>query len=365
MRYISEYRNGAAIQKLVKEIHRQAEKLAGQINLMEVCGTHTMTIGRYGIRKLLPASIHLLSGPGCPVCVTPNRYLDTAIEFSRLPNTIVATFGDMMKVPGSYSSLEKQQAENNNIRVVYSPFECLSLAERNRDKNIIFLGVGFETTVPVAAMVLKEAQRCGIKNFFSLSGHKLILPAMEYLLKSGQVNIDGFICPGHVSAITGSRLYKEIPDKYGISCVVSGFEPIDILQSILLLTNILVDRKKPCVKNQYKRVVKENGNKKALALISDVFEATDSEWRGLGIIRTSGLSIRKDYAKFDASKQFSVKVKRHKEEKNCICGDILKGIKTPQQCRLFGKRCLPEEPVGPCMVSSEGACAAFYRYERT
>ncbi len=364
MKYISEYRNDSAIQKLVKAIQRQADKLPGKINLMEVCGTHTMAIGRYGIRKMLPCSINLLSGPGCPVCVTPNRYLDTAIEFARLPDTVIATFGDMLKVPGSLSSLEKEQAVRSNIRVVYSPFECLSMAEKYRDKHIIFLAVGFETTSPVVATVLKEAGRLGIKNFYIFPGHKLILPAMEFLLESGDVKIDGFICPGHVSAVTGSRRYEGIPGKYGISCAVSGFEPVDILQSILLLTEIIAGREKPCVENQYRRVVRENGNRKAIALISELFEETDSEWRGLGNIKKSGLSLRKEYGDFDAQKKFPVKIRKPKEEKNCICGAILKGVKTPADCRLFGKKCNPEHPVGPCMVSSEGTCAAFYRYER-
>jgi len=362
MKYLSEYRNSAAMKRLAGAIRREAEGLGRSVNIMEVCGTHTMAIGRYGIRKMLPGSIKLLSGPGCPVCVTPGGYLDRAIEFSRLPGTVIATFGDMVRVPGSYSSLEKEHAAGNNIRVVYSPLESLDLAERFPDKKIIFLGVGFETTSPAAAISLKEAGKRGIKNFYIFSGHKRILPAMELLLKSEEVKIDAFICPGHVSAVIGSRPYEFIPEKHNVSCVVSGFEPLDILQSILMVIRIMAKGEKPRVENQYRRVVREKGNRRALALLSEVFEEADTEWRGIGTIEKSGLVLKKTYGDYDALKEFPVKVKKTGEDKRCICGDILRGIKNPADCILFGRECNPENPAGPCMVSSEGTCAAFYRY---
>ncbi|MCK9266278.1 hydrogenase formation protein HypD [bacterium] len=364
MKYVSEFRNNANIQQLVKEIHIQSKKLSKQINLMEVCGTHTMSIGRYGIRGLLPSSVNLLSGPGCPVCVTSNRYFDIAMTLALQPNVLVATFGDILRVPGSFSTLEKENSKNNNIKVVYSPFECIPLAEKYPNKNILFLGVGFETTSPIVAATLKESKRLKIKNLYILSGHKLILPAMEFILDSGEVKIDGFLCPGHVSAITGSHIYKKISTKYSIPSVVSGFEPTDILQSILMLVASIAGKEKPCVKNQYIRVVKINGNPKAISLISEVFTETNSEWRGLGVIPKSGLSLKKEYIDFDPEKRFTIKIKKPKEDKDCICGSILKGVKTPIECKLFAKKCTPQHPVGPCMVSSEGTCASFYMYEK-
>lgn len=364
MKYFSEYGSSYAVKELVKAIHKAAGKLPRKVRLMEVCGTHTMAIGRHGIRKMLPDNIQLLSGPGCPVCVTPNSYLDAAVELARLPGVILATFGDMVRVPGSSSSIEKEQAESNNIRIVYSPLESLALAQRQSGKNIVFLGVGFETTSPVTALCIKHARDKGIKNFFLFSGHKLILPAMEFLLKSGETKIDGFICPGHVSAVVGSRHFERIPSLYNIPCVVSGFEPVDILQSVLMAVGLIAEKEKPRVKNQYGRVVKKNGNSKALALLCEVFEGAGSEWRGIGAIDNSGLALKKMYGDFDAGKRFPVSVKKTKEDKRCICGEILKGVKTPDDCALFGSACNPENPVGPCMVSSEGTCAAFYRYER-
>jgi|LSQX01.3.fsa_nt_gb hydrogenase expression/formation protein HypD len=364
MKYVSEFRNNANIQQLVKEIHIQSKKLSKQINLMEVCGTHTMSIGRYGIRGLLPSSVNLLSGPGCPVCVTSNRYFDTAMTLALQSNVLVATFGDILRVPGSFSTLEKENSKNNNIKVVYSPFECIPLAEKYPNKNILFLGIGFETTSPIVAATLKESKRLRIKNLYMLSGHKLILPAMEFILNSGEVKIDGFLCPGHVSAITGSHIYKKISNKYGIPSVVSGFEPTDILQSILMLVASIAGKEKPCVKNQYIRVVKINGNLKAISLISEVFKETNSEWRGFGVIPKSGLSLKKEYIDFDPEKRFTIKIQKPKEDKDCICGSILKGVKTPIECKLFAKKCTPQHPVGPCMISSEGTCASFYMYEK-
>ncbi|MBN1445450.1 MAG: hydrogenase formation protein HypD [Candidatus Omnitrophica bacterium] len=363
MKYMEEYRNFALVKALAGEIEKEAKKLGNKtLQLMEVCGTHTMAIGKFGIRTMLPDNIRLLSGPGCPVCVTPDTYIDKAAAFSRMPETIIATFGDMIKVPGSFSSLEKEKSGGGKIEVVYSPLESLEIAEANPAFNAIFLGLGFETTAPAVALTIKKAAENKMKNFYVLSGHKLIPPAMEVLLQDKQVRIDGFICPGHVSAITGSRPYDFIPESYKIPCVIAGFEPADILESILMLVRKIAGREKPSVEIQYKRIVKKEGNKKALKIMKEVFRTVDSEWRGIGVIKNSGLALAGRYGRFDAESRFPVIVKKSKKKTACICGDILKGKKEPHECALFGKLCTPENPVGPCMVSSEGTCAAFYRY---
>jgi hydrogenase expression/formation protein HypD len=365
MKHINPFRDREAVRKLAREIKEEAEDISGApLNFMEVCGTHTMAIGRYGIRKLLPTGINLLSGPGCPVCVTPDSYIDKAVLFSRMPNTIIATFGDMMRVPGSFSSLEKEKAEGSRIEVIYSPLDSLNICEKNPESNVILLGIGFETTAPAVALTLKKAHQKAIKNFYLFSGHKLITPAMEALLTDKDVRINGFLCPGHVSVITGSRPYGFIPERYGIPCVIAGFEPVDILQSVLMLLR-QKNGNKPSVEVEYTRVVKKEGNRKAREIMEQVFQRTDSEWRGLGLIRDSGLEIRGKYSSVDAEKVFPVDVKKSNKDTGCICGEILKGKKTPVDCKLFRRVCTPENPIGPCMVSSEGTCAAFYRYGET
>ncbi len=364
MRYVTEFRNSSLVRALAGEIEQEAKKLGSNpLQLMEVCGTHTMAIGRFGIRSMLPENIRLLSGPGCPVCVTPDTYIDRAAAFSRMPETIIATFGDMMKVPGSFSSLEKEKSRGGKIEVIYSPLESLEIAEENPASNVIFLGLGFETTAPAVALTVKRAAETKIKNFYILSGHKIIPPAMEVLLKDRDVRIDGFICPGHVSAIIGSRPYEFIPESYKIPCAIAGFEPADIMESILMLVRKIAGREKPSVEIQYKRIVKKEGNKKAQKIMKDTFRTVDSEWRGIGMIKNSGLALSGKYGRFDAESRFPVVIKKSKKKTACICGDILKGKKAPHECALFGKLCTPENPVGPCMVSSEGTCAAFYRYE--
>jgi len=362
MKYIDDYRSPEFIGTISKKIQELAEKIPHPINLMEVCGTHTMTIGKFGIRQILPENIKLISGPGCPVCVTPDSYIDKAITLSRKKNVIITTFGDMMKVPGSYSSIEKEKSAGMDIRVVYSPLEAVDIAEKNPEKKIVFLGIGFETTAPAVGLAIKKAHYEKTGNFYVLSGHKLIPPAMEILMRDREVNIDGFICPGHVSAITGSIPYFSISRKYRVPCVITGFEPADILESILILTKKIVENRKTDVEIQYKRVVREGGNIKARKVLEEVFDIVDSEWRGLGVIRKSGLAIKEKYRDIDADFQFSIRVKKTKKRCGCICGDILKGKKIPPDCRMFGKLCTPENPLGPCMVSSEGSCAAYYRY---
>jgi len=364
MKYITEYRNKDISQKIADRINNLLKGYKGDISLMEVCGTHTHSIFRSGIMSLLPENIEHLSGPGCPVCVTPNKYIDTAIAYSRLGDTIITTFGDMIKVPGSTSSLEKEKASGGTVKIIYSPLEGLEIAKNNPDKKIVFLGVGFETTAPLVASTILSAKDENIKNFFVLSGHKLIPPAMTALLESKEIKIDGFICPGHVSVIIGEEPYRPIAEKYGVPSVIIGFEPIDLLEGIEMLIKQITKQKKPSVENQYKRVVRSEGNKKALSLIKKVFDVTDDTWRGLGVLPKSGLSIKKTYSKFDAEKNIRVEIEKTKEHPGCICGKVLCGTKKPYECKLYGKACTPENPIGPCMVSSEGTCAAYYKFKK-
>lgn len=364
MKYITEYRNKDLTQKVIDRINKSLKGYKGKISLMEVCGTHTHSIFRSGIMSLLSEKIEHLSGPGCPVCVTPNKYIDTAIAYSKLPDIIITTFGDMIKVPGSSSSLEKEKALRGNIKIIYSPLESLEIAKKNPDKKVIFLGVGFETTAPLVASTILVADREQIENFFVLSGHKIIPPAMTALLTSKEIKIDGFICPGHVSAIIGEKPYYPISEKFGIPCVITGFEPFDILEGMEMLTMQITKKSPPCVENQYKRVVNKEGNKKALTVMNKVFDIKDSPWRGLGTLPKSGLYIKDIYSDFDAEKQFDVEIEETKNHTECICGKILCGTKNPYECKLYGKTCNPENPIGPCMVSSEGTCAAYYKFKK-
>lgn len=359
MRYLDEFSNPKIAKKILAAITELAER---EIVLMEVCGTHTVAIFRHGIRRLLPPSIKLLSGPGCPVCVTPTSEIDRAIFISREKDVILTTFGDMMRVPGRRSSLEKEKAEGANIKVVYSVLDGLEIAKTNPQKRVVFFGVGFETTSPSIAVALKLAKKERIKNFFLLSCHKIIPPAMKALLTLGEVKLNGFICPGHVSTIIGSYPYEFIAKEFHLSCVISGFEPLDILQSIYLLVK-QVKEKRAEIEIQYRRSVKPDGNKKAQAILAEVFQVVDSEWRGIGVIPQSGLGIREEYREFDASLQFEAPpVETQAGFSQCICGEILRGVATPLDCPLFKKTCTPENPIGPCMVSSEGSCSAYYKY---
>jgi hydrogenase expression/formation protein HypD len=364
MKYITEYRNKTLSRKIINRINNSLKEYKGKISLMEVCGTHTHSIFRSGIMSLLSDKIEHLSGPGCPVCVTPNKYIDNAIAYSRLPAVIITTFGDMIKVPGSTSSLEREKAAGANIEIVYSPLESLVIAKNNPDKEIVFLGIGFETTAPLVASTILSARDENLKNFFILSGHKLIPPAMIALLERGEIKIDGFICPGHVSTIIGEKPYYPIAENFGIPCVITGFEPFDILQGMAILIEQVTEKKKPSVENQYKRVVRKQGNEKALSLMNKVFCAKDSPWRGLGFLPKSGLFIRDAYSDFDAEKHFNIEIEKTKNHPDCICGEVLCGTKKPHKCKLYGKSCTPENPVGPCMVSSEGTCSAYYKFEK-
>jgi len=351
------------IKKIISIIKKEAKKLKKNINIMEVCGTHTMAISKFGIRSLLPENIRLISGPGCPVCVTPVSEIDKAIELSEIKDVIITTFGDMMRVPGTKSSLYQKKAEGKDIRVVYSPLDALTIAIDNPGKNIIFIGVGFETTAPLIAWTVKQAKKQKIKNFFVLSCFKVVIPPMKALLQDKELNLNGFICPGHVSAITGAKVYEPLVKKYKIPCVVMGFEAMDILTGIYMILRQIVTNK-PSVEIQYKRAVRYDGNKQAQKVMKEVFKEVDSNWRGIGFISQSGLTLNDKYDEYDALKKFSINVSYSKEPGGCKCGDVLKGKVIPFDCPLFGKRCTPENPAGACMVSSEGTCAAYYKYER-
>jgi len=361
MKYLSEFRQKEPARRLVRKIHQLMEDIDREISLMEVCGTHTMAVFRYGITDLLPEKLHLLAGPGCPVCVTSNDYIDKAIAYAHQDKVIIATFGDMVKVPGSRSSLAQEVSEGAQVKVVYSSLEAIKIAQRNPQKKIVFLGIGFETTAPTVAASILMASKEDISNYLVLSGHKIMPPAMQALVENHQIGIDGFLCPGHVSTITGSKIYEFLARKYRIPCVVAGFEPLDILESIhLLLSQKKLGQAK--VENEYRRAVTYQGNLKAQKLMDMVFKKRSTSWRGIGEIPGSGLKIRKEYSLLDAEVRLPLKVRKSREHPECICGDILRGLKSPLDCSLFKKVCTPSHPVGACMVSSEGTCAAYYKY---
>jgi hydrogenase expression/formation protein HypD len=362
MKYIDEFRN----KNLIKEVADRIKRIipSQKINIMEVCGTHTQSFYRFGLDKILPNNLKLISGPGCPVCVSTQDYIDTAIKLTENKNTIVLTFGDMLGVPGTHSTLEKERPKFGNVRVAYSALDSLKVARANPSQKIIFLAVGFETTAPTIALSIMAAKKEKLKNLFFLSSLKLIPPAMDFLVRDKKLNLNGFLCPGHVSAIIGTESYKFIAKKYKIGCCIAGFEPLDILEGIYLLLQQIIE-KKPSVANQYVRVVTKNGNSKAKNIMQRVFAVSDASWRGLGEIPKSGLKIKKEFSQFDAEKMFSIGDKRYAisdRQKRCRCGDVLKGLISPPECQLFAKACIPDNPIGPCMVSSEGACNALYKY---
>jgi hydrogenase expression/formation protein HypD len=356
--YSEAYRDPEIAQNLVRQINVAC---SGPIRLMEVCGTHTMAIFRHGIRSLLPETVTLLSGPGCPVCVTAQADIDAFVELARRDDVAIATFGDLMRVPGSGSSLQKESAAGADVRVVYSPMDAIALAGKNPQKQVVFLGVGFETTAPTIAAALMMARQSRLDNFYVYCAHKTVPRALAALMANPDVRIDGFILPGHVSVIIGTRAYQTFFDTHKLPCVVTGFEPVDILQGILRLVQLL-GRQTPALDNVYGRAVTDDGNIQAQLVMDGVFEPCDAQWRGLGVIPGSGLSLRAEFAAFDAAVHFGLQLKETPEPKGCACGQILSGTRTPPQCALFRKVCTPMNPVGPCMVSSEGTCAAYYRY---
>lgn len=358
MKYLDEFRDGGLAERLVERIHQRP---VIPVNLMEVCGTHTVSIFRHGIRQLLPEHVSMLSGPGCPVCVTANRDIDRAIALAHRPDTILATFGDMLKVPGSYSSLQQARAEGADVRVVYSTLDALQIARANPEKSVVFYGVGFETTAPTVACSILEAERLDLRNYYVVSVHKVMPPAMRALVASDEIRIDGFLCPGHVSAVIGSEPYRFLAGEYGIPCVVAGFEPLDILQSVDMLLAMRAEHRAE-VEIQYRRVVRPQGNPVALEQMQRVFAPADAEWRGLGMIPGSGLEIREEYARFDGLRLLQADTGPAREHAGCRCGEVLRGVVKPPRCPLYGRVCTPENPVGPCMVSSEGACSSWYQF---
>ena len=358
MKFIDEFRDQGIAKGLIEKIKKSS---SSSLQLMEVCGTHTVSIFRYGIRGLLPDHIKLISGPGCPVCVTPNSDIDFAIALCRQEDVILTTFGDMMKVPGSTSSLQVEKAEGRDIRIIYSSLEALRIAKENPEKKVVFFAIGFETTSPTIAVAILHARQEGIQNLFFLNSQKRIPPALYALLQSRQVKINGLILPGHVSAILGTGPYQFISEEFSIPAVITGFEPLDILQGIWMLVK-QIEENRPSVEIQYKRIVKKEGNPLAMEKIETVFKKADGNWRGIGRIPESGYRFREPFQAMDA-RRFEVVVEPPKEHPECLCGEVLQGIKTPLECRLFKKACHPENPIGPCMVSIEGTCHTYFKYQ--
>lgn len=342
---------------------KMAELPLGETRIMEVCGTHTMAIAKAGIRSMLPENVRLLSGPGCPVCVTPSSVIDAVLELSMRPDVIIASYGDMLRVPGSIpgDSLQRRRAMGARVEIVYSPIDAIDLADANPDRETVFLGVGFETTAPGTAAAILTARDAGVRNFSVWSMLKTVEPALRALMQAEGFNIQGFLCPGHVATIIGERGFEFLPHSCGMPAVISGFEPEDILAAVYMLLRQIADGE-PRLENEYKRAVSPKGNTLAQKMIKECFAPRRDVWRGLGEIDGSGLGLREELAEYDAEKKFAVKYGADRPGA-CRCGDVICGRISPQECPMFGARCTPEEPVGPCMVSSEGACAAAYKYQ--
>lgn len=362
MRFIDEFRDSELAKRVVREIERIAE--GRRFRIMEICGGHTHTIYRYGLHDVLPVNIELVHGPGCPVCVLPMGKVDDAIAIAKHEGVILATFGDMMRVPGSEGSLIDAQADGADVRMVYSPLDALKLAHQNPDRKVVFFAIGFETTAPSTAVTLLHAKRLGVRNFFVFCNHVLVVPAIKALLDSPETRLDGFIGPGHVTTVIGSKAWEFIPKDYGKGIVISGFEPLDMLQAIYMLVRQLIEGE-PRVDVQYTRAVRPDGNTKAKEVMAQVFELRETfEWRGLGWIEKSALKLKPEFAEFDAELHFNLPRRQVADPKVCQCGEVLRGAILPWECKVFGTACTPEHPIGACMVSSEGACAAVYQYGR-
>jgi hydrogenase expression/formation protein HypD len=360
MKFLDEYRDGELAQKLAAEIHRVTTK---PWTIMEVCGGQTHAIVKFGIDELLPKQITLIHGPGCPVCVTPLEVIEQALEIAARPGVIFTSFGDMLRVPGSSTDLLAAKAKGADVRIVYSPLDAVKIAEENPSREVVFFGVGFETTAPATAMAVFQAAQRGLKNFSMLISHVLVPPAIEALMSSPNCRVQAFLAAGHVCAVMGYEEYFPLVKKYHMPIVVTGFEPLDILHGVLMTVQQLESGRAE-VENQYARAVRREGNQPAQELIKRVFKVVPRKWRGIGEIPQSGLGLSETYAAFDAAKKFGLTEHRVEEPAECIAGLILQGLKKPNECAAFGKKCTPEHPLGATMVSSEGACAAYYRYRR-
>ncbi|MBF0102425.1 MAG: hydrogenase formation protein HypD [Desulfobacterales bacterium] len=357
--YIKEYRDPEIANQFIRRIHTSAKK---PLRLMEVCGTHTMSIFRNGIRSVLPSHVSLLSGPGCPVCVTAQSEMDAVIEIAQDKTTILCIFGDLMKIPGSQSSLRIESSKGLDIRVVYSSFDALRIAEINPKKRVVFVAIGFETTIPAIAGTILMAEKKGLSNFYIYSAHKVIPPALHMLVQNRDIRIDGFLLPGHVAVVLGVQGFQDFFNFTKIPCVVAGFEPVDILDAIYRLVQ-QHEQSAPALDNAYQRVVTHEGNVKAQHMMYQVFQAANARWRGLGEILNSGLELKPQYNQFCAKQAFGVTLPPIEvEPPECLCGKILQGINIPTECIFFNRKCTPEHPMGPCMVSMEGTCAAYFQY---
>lgn len=361
---INSFRDKKIILALAKKITQEAQALQEKLYIMEVCGGHTHTLMKYGLTSLLPQNIECIHGPGCPVCIMPKNRINQAYEIAMLPDTILLTLGDMLKVPGSNGSLQNARSKGANIGFLYSPFQALEIAKQNPDKKIIYFAIGFETTTPMTAALLQRVVDENISNLFFHINHVLVPPPLYAILDSKDNKVNALLAPSHVSVITGSKIYEPLFDKYQIPIVVSGFEPVDMMQSLLMIVKQAVS-KKPALEVEYSRVVNRNGNQKAQLLVEKFMETRENfEWRGLGNIPHSALKLKKEYAQYDAELIFDSHLSKEMIQDNraCRCGDILKGIAKPYDCKVFGKSCTPSNPLGSCMVSSEGACAAYFKY---
>ena len=358
MKYVSEFRSPEIVDALLKEIK---ETVKGNWNIMEVCGGQTHSLVKNGLLNMLPSNIQMIHGPGCPVCVTPVSLIDKAVHLAMDKNVILCSFGDMIRVPGSGMSLLEAKSKGGDVRILYSPLEAVKIAQQNPDREVVFFAVGFETTAPANALSVVHAHREGVKNYSILTSHVLVPPAMEAIMSDDDCRVHGFLAAGHVCTIMGISEYYPLVEKYKIPIVVTGFEPVDLLEGILMTVKQLENGEYK-LENQYTRVVEEEGNKNAIATIDKIFEVTDREWRGIGNIPFSGYQVKEDYSAYDANKKFNIDIAEAHEDPTCLSGDVMKGKIKPYQCPNFGTKCTPTKPLGAPMVSSEGACAAYYHF---
>jgi hydrogenase expression/formation protein HypD len=350
--------------RLVEDLKRTANTIGRDVSFMEICGTHTVNACRSGVHSLMPPGVRLISGPGCPVCVTAQRYIDALIDLGRRDDVTLTTYGDMLRVTGAGGSLELARSEGADVRVVTSTMDAVELAKKQPERQVVFAAVGFETTAPATAAAVLAAQRTGLNNFTVLAAHKLVLPAMRTLLENPDLKVDGFLCPGHVSVIIGSEVFRPIVDEFAKPCVIGGFEPLQIMEAIHALAEQVM-RGEAKLENRYPEAVHPHGNPIAMKLLDQVFTPGDAAWRALGVMPESGLDLRPEFQQFDAMQRFDITLGEDHDPPGCKCGEVITGQLTPDECKLFGSVCTPVNPVGPCMVSSEGSCQAYFKYRRS